>query len=262
MGKLIGAILGFFVGGPLFVLLGLAVGHFFDRGLVQAMGFNYGAERERIQSVFFDTIFSVLGHLAKADGRVCESEVAQAEAIISQLGLNAERRAEAIKHFKSGSADDYNLEAQMSAFLAVAKHQALLRRMFLEALFAMALADGEIDSAEQGVLATVARYLGLPQREFERWLNMAKAQRNFHQQSSGFGGSQPSPAHALHDAYKAIGVEETASDAELKKAYRRLMSEHHPDKLIAKGVPEDMIKLATEKSQEIQAAYEMIKKSR
>ncbi|MGJ8687769.1 MAG: DnaJ domain-containing protein, partial [Spongiibacteraceae bacterium] len=71
-----------------------------------------------------------------------------------------------------------------------------------------------------------------------------------------------SPAQALQDAYKAIGVEETASDAELKKAYRRLMSEHHPDKLIAKGVPEDMIKMATEKSQEIQAAYEMIKKSR
>ena len=66
----------------------------------------------------------------------------------------------------------------------------------------------------------------------------------------------------LADAYLALGVSRDCDDRSLKRAYRRLMSEHHPDKLIAQGVPEDMVKLGTEKSQEIQAAYELIRKQR
>ena len=57
-------------------------------------------------------------------------------------------------------------------------------------------------------------------------------------------------------------MDESENDADLKKAYRRLMSQHHPDKLVAKGLPEQLIKDATEKTQQIKAAYELIRKSR
>jgi DnaJ like chaperone protein len=66
----------------------------------------------------------------------------------------------------------------------------------------------------------------------------------------------------LHEAYEILGVKPSASDAEVKKAYRRLMNQHHPDKLVAKGLPEEMMKLATAKAQEIKGAYERIKSAR
>lgn len=259
MAKIIGAILGFLVGGPLLALLGFVVGSFFDRGLGQAMRFNYGAERERIQGIFFDTVFRVMGHIAKADGRVCESEVAQAEAIIAQLGLSGARRQDAIAKFKQGSDSSFALEPQMSDFMSVAKAQPLLRQMLLEALLAMALADGDMADAERDIVTRVAGYLGVSGQEFQRLLDMMMAQRQFH---GGSAGGQTSSAFDLKKAYQALGVDESISDADLKRAYRKLMSQHHPDKLIAKGVPEDMMKLATEKAQEIQVAYDLIKKNR
>ena len=82
---------------------------------------------------------------------------------------------------------------------------------------------------------------------------------------AGFGRADYDAATArtsLKDAYRLLGVSDGASDAELKKAYRRLMSQHHPDKLVAKGLPEQMVKDATEKTQQIKAAYELIRKSR
>jgi DnaJ like chaperone protein len=260
MAKIIGAILGFLVGGPLLALLGFVVGSFFDRGLGQAMRFNYGADRERIQGIFFDTVFRVMGHIAKADGRVCESEIAQAEAIMTQLGFTGARRQDAIDRFKQGSESDFQLEPQVSDFMAVAKSQPLLRQMLLEALLTMALADGEMADAERDIVTRVAGYMGVPAREFQRLLDMVMAQRQFH--SSGSYSQGATSESELNKAYQAIGVEASATDAELKRAYRKLMSQHHPDKLIAKGVPEDMLKLATEKAQEIQAAYDLIKKKR
>jgi DnaJ like chaperone protein len=81
---------------------------------------------------------------------------------------------------------------------------------------------------------------------------------------AGFGAQRQksSTQSSLSDAYAIVGVENTVSDAELKKAYRRLMSQHHPDKLVAKGLPDEMIKDATAKTQQIKAAYEQIRKTR
>lgn len=265
MGKLIGAVLGFFTGGPLLALLGLAIGHLFDRGLGQAMRFPNSAEHEALQRSFFDTTFRIMGQIAKADGRVSESEIAQAEAIMTELGLSPERRRDAIARFKEGSAADFQLEPEIASFLRHGGRRLLMRKMLIEALLAMALADGDIDPAEREILSRVAQHLGVRAADFDRLMRMAGAQRQFHgyQQQGGQGSAagRDSGAH-LSQAYAVLGVDASASDAEIKKAYRKLMSEHHPDKLAAKGLPEDMMKLATEKAQDIQAAYALIKDHR
>jgi DnaJ like chaperone protein len=79
---------------------------------------------------------------------------------------------------------------------------------------------------------------------------------------SHFGGAQVDPAVALDDAYKALGMSKDSTDAEVKRAYRKLISQYHPDKLIGQGMPEDMIAMATEQAKEIQVAYDLVKKSR
>jgi len=110
--------------------------------------------------------------------------------------------------------------------------------------------------AEKEALQGICRHLRIPLEQLDRLEEMLRA-------GFGRGGyDAASAATSLQDAYLLLGVDESVSDTELKKTYRRMMSQHHPDKLVAKGLPEQMIKDATEKTQQIKAAYELIKKSR
>ena len=262
-GKLIGGVLGFMAGGIVGAIIGLMVGHFFDKGFGQALGFDFGADRERLQQLFFETAFSVMGHLAKADGRISEEEVAQAEALITRVGLSAEHRQQAINYFKQGALEGFELEPVIARFVSEGGRGHRLPVLLLEFLVSMALADGVIHPTEQDVLNRTAAALGINTRQFQQLLAMLMAQHDFGQQGQYQQGAQAAPrGDALLKAYQALGVESSASDREVKRAYRKLMSEHHPDKLIARGVPEDMLKLATETAQEIQAAYELVKQSR
>lgn len=262
-GKLIGGLLGYSAGGIVGAIIGLLVGHFFDKGFGQALGFDHGADRERLQKLFFETAFSVMGHLAKADGRVSEEEVAQAEALIARVGLTAEHRQQAIEYFKQGSQAGFQLEPVIARFVNEGGRGHQLPALLLEFLVSMALADGEMHPAEQDVLNRTASGLGINARQFQQLLAMLMAQHDFAGQGYSRQGGQAAPrADTLAKAYQALGVDASASDREVKRAYRKLMSEHHPDKMIARGVPEDMLKLATETAQEIQAAYEVVKTAR
>jgi DnaJ like chaperone protein len=257
-GKLIGGLLGFFTGGVFGAVVGLAVGHFFDRGFGRALGFDYGADRARLQRLFFETSFSLMGHLAKADGRISEQEVSQAEALMERLGLNTDKRKEAIELFKLGAAANFQLEPVIAQFIDEGGRQHNLPILLLEFLFSIALADDELHPAEIEILSRIATYLGINKRQFEQLMAMLTAQQNFH--GGKYRQHQQGPGvNELDLAYKALGVSEQDSDRDIKRAYRKLMSQHHPDKLMSQGVPEDMLKMATEKTQEIQAAYDMIK---
>jgi DnaJ like chaperone protein len=133
-----------------------------------------------------------------------------------------------------------------------------LKQTLLLFLISLAYADSGIETTERAALVRIAGAMGVSAIQLEQLLNMASAQGRFHRE----GNEANSGGLGLDDAYRALGVDSTVSDKDLKRAYRKLMSENHPDKLIAKGVPEDMIKLATARSQDIQGAYEMIKKTR
>ncbi len=138
--------------------------------------------------------------------------------------------------------------------------------MFVELQLQAAYADGEISPAELALLRQACDILGIGSFTFELLLRRFQAQRDFHrhyrqhQQGQGFSAQQS--RDELREAYGLLGVAPDVDDAALKKAYRKLMSQHHPDKLVSKGLPEEMMEVAKQKAQEIQAAYDLIRKAR
>lgn len=261
IGKIIGAVLGFYAGGPLLAVLGLIVGHLFDRGYARQQAPVSNEALQKIQHTFFNTLFLLLGHLAKSDGRISGIEIKLTEAVMDKMELTPEHRQDAIRLFKAGSDAAFNPAATLADFQRECSRSPNLRQMLLVYLINLAMADGHLDESETIILRRVAEELGFSGFAFEQLLRMIYAQNTF---AGGAGGrAQQAPrADEIELAYQALGVTAAATDAEIKKAYRRLMSEYHPDKLIGQGMPADMIKEATERSQEIQTAYELVKKSR
>jgi DnaJ like chaperone protein len=255
-GKALGGAFGFMIGGPLGALMGIAFGHSFDRGMGKLEGVDWGEDQERIQAAFFTATFSVMGYIAKADGRVSPEEIRLAEAVMERLGLNSEMRASARKLFSEGKSADFPIDEIMRQFRSETHRRTTLIQMFLEIQLQAAYADGVMHPAEKEALRGICGHLGIPAAQLDRLEEMLRA---------GFGRAGYDAAASetsLQDAYRLLGVDESANDVDLKKTYRRLMSQHHPDKLVAKGLPEQMIKDATEKTQQIKAAYDLIRKSR
>lgn len=264
-GKLIGGAFGFMLGGPLGALLGGALGHQFDRGLkvMQQAGLGPG-DQARVQTAFFTATFAVMGHIAKADGRVSQDEITLAETVMQRMRLSPEMRKTAIRLFHEGKAADFSLDAVLDQFRKECHRRRHLLQMFMEIQLHAAYADGGIDAKEEKILDYIRGRLGFSRHEFEHLENLVKAARFFTGEGAGAGARPGGPPSRdrLAEAYKVLDIASDASDAEVKKAYRRLMNQHHPDKLVSKGLPEEMIEMATEKSQEIRAAYDTVMESR
>ena len=261
-GKLIGGLIGLFTGGLFGAILGLSLGHLFDRGFGQIRASESPEALKAIQQTFFETTFTLIGFIAKADGRVSEAEIQQTQVLMDQMGLSANNKREAIRFFKAGSEPSFNPTETINRFIQTCGHRKQLTQTLLMYLFNTALADGEFDVTEEKALRDIAAGLNISSFVFDHLLKMIKAQGAFRGGNYQQGSSYVPPADQLNQAYDALGVSKDASDAEVKKSYRKLMSEYHPDKLIGQGVPEDMIKVATERSQEVQKAYDLIKQSR
>ena len=256
-GKVIGGLIGLAAGGVVGLIFGLMIGHAFDRSLGKALLFGSPENIERIKESFFETTFLLSGYVAKADGRISKSEIDHTEQFITQMSLSGEQRQRAIDLFRRGAAAEFELEPIVVGFLETCGPQRQLQQTLLLFLISLAQVDQGMEPAEHAALVRIAGLMGLGAAQLELLLRMARAQDQFHRQ----GEPSSASGNNLDAAYTALGVERDIGDKELKQAYRRLMSEHHPDKLIAKGVPEDMIKMATTRAQEIQAAYEVIKKT-
>jgi DnaJ like chaperone protein len=271
VGKALGGLFGFALGGPFGAIFGGILGHGVDRGIENLRGaFELPiGNRARVESVFFTATFSTMGHLAKADGRVSEAEIALAEAIMAQLNLGPERRKAAIALFRQGKSPDFDLRGVVGAFRAECRGQRALTQMFLEVLLQAAYADGEPSPGQRRVLQQVRTGLGIPEILFRQLENLVRLQRSFAggARAGGAGagaGARRAPARgpSLSQAYAVLGVGPKDSDATIKRAYRRLLSQHHPDKLVSKGLPEEMMKMAAQKTHEIRRAYEMIQEAR
>ncbi|MFA6921273.1 MAG: co-chaperone DjlA [Gallionella sp.] len=255
MFKFIGFIAGFYFLGFFGALLGLFVGGFFDRMRAYGLGAMNPLQNALRQAVFLETVFISMGKLAKADGVVTQEEIAHVELFMQKLGMTAEHRQQAISWFKQGAYPEFDIAPTCAKFMSVCGNTKNLKQVLLVYLIVMALADGHFHPAEEALLADIAARLGYDQAAFRHILDMVLNQ-------SHFGGGEVNQAAALEDAYKALGVTKDSSDAEIKRAYRKLMSQYHPDKLIGQGMPQDMIAMATEQAKEIQLAHELIKKSR
>lgn len=259
-GKALGGAFGYLLGGPLGALLGAALGHKLDQksGDLGGAGFGPGAQ-QRVQAVFFMATFSVMGHVAKADGRVSQDEIDMARAVMDRLGLTPPLRKAAKRLFNQGKQPDFPLDDVLQQFKRECRHRRTLLQLFMEFLLMAAYADGTLHAAERRILLHINAQLGFAAAEFEHLEAMVRAGRRFDQ---GYRAGPQRAQGSLADAYAILNVDPQAGDDEVKKAYRRLLSQHHPDKLVAKGLPEEMMKLAAERTHQIRTAYERIRHQR
>ena len=260
LGKILGGALGFALGGPIGALAGVALGHNFDRPSTADRGAGRTGpdlldSRERTQTAFFTATFSVMGHLAKADGLVTRDEIRLAAQVMDEMRLTGAHRRLAERLFREGKADDFPIDEILDQLRRECRYGTHLITMFVEILLHAAFSDGELHPRERALLERICVRLHLPAGELERIEAMVRAERHVQ-------GSPAPGALSTADARAILGVEETCTDAELKRAYRRMMNRHHPDKLVAKGLPEEMMRVATEKTREIKAAYEHLKRVR
>lgn len=262
LGRFIGAFVGFVFGGFIGAILGFFVGGWFAKGWRQFQQSESPEALAAVQKNFFETTFILIGYLAKADGRVSEEEIKQTEHLMAEMGLKADQKREAIRLFKIGSVPNFQPEETLQNFKSLCGHRPQLAKMLVVYLIHTALADGTLDPKEEIALKKVAEGLSFSSFAFEQMLRMLKAQGAFAGSGGNYSTGGVTQADELANAYAALGMSSDATDKELKKAYRKLMSEYHPDKLMGQGVPDHVLKAATERSQEVQAAYDVIKRSR
>lgn len=296
MGKLLGFVFGFLLLKLPGAILGLIAGHMFDKGMSndfsRSGGFGrFFADNERLQSsaIFFHALFACLGHIAKADGAVTQSEINVALKLMDDMQLNENDRREAQQAFREGKDPQFPLAHILKDLKHDLHGQRIILQAFLEMLIEASFADGQLSVSEVEVLDKVAIGLGFGHKDLDRLIRKFEAELRFRQRQDAFSQARDearsraqeqanawrdkaqqqytraphySDKQRLTDAYRILNVAPTADEKTLKRAYKKAMNEHHPDKLIARGLPKQAMELAKVKAQDIQAAYELIKSTR
>lgn len=249
IGKVVGGALGFMAGGPIGSLLGAVLGHQFDQGLGSTTLREGLLGAANVQALFFATTFEVMGHIAKSDGRVSEDEIRIARRIMHSMKLDPAAVRAAIERFTAGKAGNYPMRTRLGELAAATRGRREIARAFMNIQLQAAMGAGPFTAQKRDLLWTAAQSLGIGRAEF------AQLEAELRQVSGRSGMS-------LDAAYQQLGIQASATDDQVRKAYRRLMNRHHPDKLIAKGVPESMVEMAEAKTHEVRTAYERIRESR
>lgn len=229
-------------------------------------------------TLYLTVVFEVLGHLSKAKGVVTQDDINLANKFMDQLQLDSHSRKLAQDSFNRGKANDYALRARLKALYDQYRYRRNVLNIFCEQLIQAALIDGMLHEKEEQILFIVADEFNIPRQQMAMYIQMMMGSYHFSQQNdtnqqdrryqyqqsnNNYRNHQQHSAQTdLQNAYKILGVDPSSEVSVIKRAYRKLMNEHHPDKLVSKGLPKEMLESAKKRAQEIQAAYDLIKASR
>ena len=242
LGKIIGGTLGFALGGPLGAIAGAALGHTFDASNNQYSG-NRLSYHEEAQMTFFVATFSMLAKVAQADGRVSLEEIQAVEGFMAnELNLTPESKRFAVEIFETAINSPMAFQDFAGQFYHQFHNQPRLLDMMIDVLLRLSVADGALSDSEEKLISSAARIFRFSEQKY----NELKARY----------------APDFEKYYAILGIHSRASDDEIKRQYRKLVKEYHPDTIASKGLPEEFNKFANDKFREIQDAYDTIKKER
>jgi DnaJ like chaperone protein len=260
-GKVVGGAIGLLAGGPIGAAVGVLLGHQFDEYSSDSSAdprLRSDAGAAAVGDQFFRAAFRTMGHVAKSDGRVSESEIAAARAVMSDLRLTPPQVRAAIDYFTAGKQPEFNLNAELAALASSCRGRPGLLRTFLEIQVRAALAGNNLEGPIRQLLGYMANRLGVSMVELAQIEAVLRIRTgSFRQETTRSTGKEQ-----LQQAYSVLECSVATSDDELVKAYRRQLSRHHPDKLKANGLPESMIEHAKQRTQQIIEAYELIRERR
>lgn len=245
-GALLGGAAGFALGGPLGALLGAAAGHAVERvgqqaGLIEGTRPDSQAHRDNTQRIAFTIGVIALGaKMAKADGKVTRDEV---DAFKRVFKVPPGESHTVAKVFNMARQDSAGFEPYARQIAGLFKDRRAVLEELLLCLFYIAKADGKIHADEIAYLKKVAEIFGFDDAKFDQI------------RASEIGADPDDP-------YRALGVTRDIDDEGLKQAHRKLVREHHPDKLIAQGMPAEFVEIADRRLAAVNAAYDTIRAER
>lgn len=254
-GKIFGSFAGFAMGGPIGAVFGAAAGHAYDKmhdsifepfaphgdGAAGAHGFGGGAGDATQQMAFSIAVIVLGAKVAKVDGAVNRREI---DAFKEVFRIPPGEQKNVARIFDAAKQEAEGFEPYARQLGHLLRHQRSTLEDLLSGLFHIARADGSIKSVELNFLRRTSDLFGLETSTFER------IRQTFMQQA----------AHT--NPYAVLGLDRTASNDEVKRAYRRLIREHHPDAQIARGVDRRFVETANQKMATINAAYDQIGRER
>jgi DnaJ like chaperone protein len=236
-GSIVGGFVGFTLLGPLGALVGSVVGSRMSENKTRRRNPNNLDH----QVAFFAALFACFAKISKADGVVSTEEVNKVEEFISKkFNLDKEQRNFAINIFQKAKDDNVSFEAYAQQLYSLLKQSPNSLLIFYELLFELAMADGELHPAEERILKKVSSIFNLTENTFKELYEKYVSN--------------------ITDYYQVLGVNKNMSFLEIRKVYLKKRKEFHPDMLISKGLPEELIEKAKIKFIEIQEAYEELEK--
>jgi DnaJ like chaperone protein len=258
-GKIIGTLIGAATLKPWFVLLGLLLGHQFDRGFdARYRRFEQeGASIGRLPEEYIRPLFQTIGHLAKSDGRVSEQEIRATRAVMHRIGLGPGQVRNAISWFDEGKRAAFPLAQTVRHLRRVAARRPELRQLFVRLVLEVVLAKDRMSQKERGLIWTICNEFDIGRVELAQLEAMIRAQKGFKHSPAGDADAQ-----RVRKAYATLGIDESATNDEVIKAYRRAINKSHPDKIARHNPDREAIAAAENRTREVRTAYEMLKSRR